>query len=186
MINLAKTLNNDATMISLAQIFVQQPRNSPNSQAVPYCQSAPQNSELNGLFQCQFQGSSQTTFVGGVAVGGSGTIPFGQTTPLSPAGSCPANPSGPITDGDQLNQITQNPGVAGSTGSSATSSNSTGASTGASASSAGATTGKSSTGTSDNSGAGAAAAAAGASVSSAAPSAASSAASTGSSSTSSS
>ena len=62
MIDLAKTLNNDPDMITLAQIFAQQPRNTvrpirgdffPNvvlisklqrtSQAVPYCQQAPAN-----------------------------------------------------------------------------------------------------------------------------------------------
>jgi len=113
MVSLAKTLNNNAQMISLAQIFVQQPRNSPNSQAVPYCETAPQNSELDGFFQCQFQGSDQTTFVGGVAVGGTATIPFGQTTPLSPAGSCPANPSGPVANGVQLNTLVTSPGTPG-------------------------------------------------------------------------
>ncbi|KAG6910043.1 hypothetical protein DXG01_013767 [Tephrocybe rancida] len=111
MIDLAKQLKNDAEMIRLTQIFVQQPRNTPSSESVPYCQQAPKNAELNGLFQCQFAGAKPTTFVGGVAVGQAGTIPFGRTTPLSPAGSCPANPSGPITDGSQLVDIVQNPGV---------------------------------------------------------------------------
>ncbi|KAI6010761.1 hypothetical protein F5J12DRAFT_821573 [Pisolithus orientalis] len=113
MIDLAKTLNNNANMIELAQIFVQQPRNSPTAQSVPYCQSAPRNAELSGLFQCQFQGDNPQTFVGGIAVGGSGTIPFGMNAPVSPAGSCPAHPSGPIPDGSQLVGITQNPGVGG-------------------------------------------------------------------------
>ncbi|KAL4078839.1 hypothetical protein V8B97DRAFT_1864948 [Scleroderma yunnanense] len=114
MIDFAKTLNNNADMIKFAQIFAQQPRNSPTSQSVPYCQSAPRNAELNGLFQCQFQGDNPTTFVGGTPVGQSGTIPFGKNAPVSPAGSCPANPSGPIPDGSQLVDITQNPGVGGS------------------------------------------------------------------------
>ncbi|KIM62460.1 hypothetical protein SCLCIDRAFT_1215043 [Scleroderma citrinum Foug A] len=114
MIDFAKTLNNNADMIKFAQIFAQQPRNSPTSQSVPYCQSAPHNPELNGLFQCQFQGDNPTTFVGGIPVGQSGTIPFGMNAPVSPAGSCPANPSGPIPDGSQLVSITQNPGVGGS------------------------------------------------------------------------
>ncbi|TFK39998.1 hypothetical protein BDQ12DRAFT_698039 [Crucibulum laeve] len=111
MINLAKTLNNDAQMIKLAQIFAQQPRNTPTSQSVLYCQQAPKNTELNGLFQCQFAGANPTTFVGGVAVGQPGTIPFGLNAPLSPAGSCPANPNGPVPDGQQLVDITQNPGA---------------------------------------------------------------------------
>ncbi|KIJ65151.1 hypothetical protein HYDPIDRAFT_89084 [Hydnomerulius pinastri MD-312] len=122
MIDLAKTLNNDPDTIKFAQIFAQQPRNSPTSQSVPYCQSAPRNAELNGLYQCQFQGDDPKTFVGGIAVGGNGTIPFGMSAPLSPAGSCPANPSGPIADGTQLVDLTQNPGVAAG--------NSTGTSTG--------------------------------------------------------
>ncbi|KAE9383550.1 hypothetical protein BT96DRAFT_1009042 [Gymnopus androsaceus JB14] len=46
----------------------------------------------------------RTTFVGGVAVGGTAMIPFGQTTPLNPAGSCPANPTGLIANGVQLYQ----------------------------------------------------------------------------------
>jgi len=58
MIDLAKQLNNDPTMIRLTQIFVQQPRNSPDSLSVQYCQQAPKNAELNGLFQCQFQGAT--------------------------------------------------------------------------------------------------------------------------------
>ncbi|KAG0694588.1 hypothetical protein DFH29DRAFT_859506 [Suillus ampliporus] len=129
MVDLAKTLNSNADMIKFAQIFAQQPRNSPTSQSVPYCQSAPRNAELNGLFQCQFQGDSPTTFVGGIAVGGNGTIPFGMSAPVNPAGSCPANPSGPIVDGSQLVDITQNPGVGGTTGSNTTTGGSTNTST---------------------------------------------------------
>ena len=79
--------------------------------AVPYCQSAPKNAELDGLFQCQFEGASQKTFVGGLALGAAGTIPFGHTQPLSPLGSCAAHPDGPIADGTQLTDITQNPGL---------------------------------------------------------------------------
>ncbi|KAG6866557.1 hypothetical protein C0991_002042 [Blastosporella zonata] len=111
MIDLAKQLNSDADMIRLTQIFVQQPRNTPSSESVQYCEQAPQNAELNGLFQCQYQGANPTTFVGGVAVGQAGTIPFGMTAPLSPAGSCPAHPSGPIADGSQLIDIVSDPGV---------------------------------------------------------------------------
>jgi len=114
MIDLAKTLNNDPTMIRLAQVFAQQPRNTPSSLSVPYCQQAPKNSELNGLFQCQFQGANPTSFVGGVAVGQPGTLPLGHSTSLSPPGSCPAHTSGPIPDGSQLVDITQDPGVGSS------------------------------------------------------------------------
>ena len=111
MIDLAKLLNNDPDMIRLTHIFVQQPRNSPDSLSVPYCEQAPKNPELNGLFQCQFQGANLALGTGNVAVGGSGTIPFGQSSPLSPPGSCPANPAGPIAPGSQLTDITNDPGV---------------------------------------------------------------------------
>lgn len=110
MIDLAKQLNNDATMIQLTQIFMQQARNSPNSLSVPYCDQAPKNSELNGLFQCQFQGVS-TTFVGNLQPGAAGTIPFGLSSPVNPPRSCPAHTSGGIPDGSQLISITQDPGV---------------------------------------------------------------------------
>ncbi|KAG2346733.1 hypothetical protein BDR05DRAFT_906286 [Suillus weaverae] len=129
MVDLAKTLSSNADMIKFAQIFAQQPRNSPTSLSVPYCQSAPRNAELNGLFQCQFQGDNPTTFVGGIAVGGNGTIPFGMSAPVNPAGSCPANPSGPIADGSQLVDLTQNPGVGGTTTSKNTTSGSNSTST---------------------------------------------------------
>ncbi|KAF9648883.1 proline-rich protein [Thelephora ganbajun] len=113
MIDLAKQLNNDAQMIRLAQIFRQQPRNTPSSESVQYCQQPPRNPELSGLFQCQFAGAKTQTFVGGVPVGSPGTIPFGLSSPVNPAGSCPASPNGPIPDGQQLVDITQNPGSGG-------------------------------------------------------------------------
>ena len=65
------------------------------------------------MFQCQFASAKTQTFVGGVTVGNPGTIPFGLSSPLNPAGSCPANPNGPIPDGQQLVDITQNPGPGG-------------------------------------------------------------------------
>ncbi|KAJ1300426.1 hypothetical protein OPQ81_005246 [Rhizoctonia solani] len=109
MITLAKSLNNDSEMIRLAQIFRQQPRNAPDSLASLYCQTAPKNKELNGLFQCQFAGVKQDTFTGNVKSGSAGTIPLGGTAP-NPAGSCPAHPDGPVDDGKQLNTLVQNPG----------------------------------------------------------------------------
>jgi hypothetical protein len=105
---------NSQEMIALAQVFCQQPRNSPNSVSVPYCQQAPKNPELNGLYQCQFKGDNPKVFVGGLAVGAPGTIPFGMTSPLNPPGSCPANPGGPIADGTQLTDITTVPFASGS------------------------------------------------------------------------
>jgi hypothetical protein len=101
MIDLARTLANNAEMIRLTQIFRQQPRNAPDSLSVLYCQNAPRNQELAGLFQCQFQGVNDNVFTGQVALGAPGTIPFGQGA-LSPPGSCPANPGGKIADGTQL------------------------------------------------------------------------------------
>ena len=96
--------------------FVRFVNYQPTAQSVPYCQKAPRNAELNGLFQCQFQGDNPKVFVGGIAVGGPGTIPFGQNAPLSPPGSCPAHTSGPITDGTQLSDLTTSPGNAGVAG----------------------------------------------------------------------
>lgn len=116
MITLAKTLNNDADMIRLAQIFRQQPRNAPDSLASLYCQTAPQNDELNGLFQCQFAGVKQDTFTGNVKAGAAGTVPLGLDS-LNPAGSCPANPDGPVADGQQLNKLVQSPGTGNGGGS---------------------------------------------------------------------
>ncbi|ETW80213.1 hypothetical protein HETIRDRAFT_428372 [Heterobasidion irregulare TC 32-1] len=118
MIDLAKQLNSDADMIKFAQIFAQQPRNTPTSQSVPYCQTAPKNAELNGLYQCQFAGANPKTFVGGTAVGGAGTVPLGMSAPLSPAGSCPAHPAGPIADGTQLADQVSSSGAGSSAGSS--------------------------------------------------------------------
>jgi len=109
MIDLAHQLKSNAKMIQLTQIFMQQPRNSPNSVGMPYCDTAPKNSELLGYFQCQFQGSNLSTFSNGEKAGGPNTLPF-QHTALNPPGSCPAHPQGPIPDGQQLVDITQNPG----------------------------------------------------------------------------
>ncbi|KIJ51189.1 hypothetical protein M422DRAFT_43765 [Sphaerobolus stellatus SS14] len=91
MIDLAKTLNNDPDMIRLAQIFVQQPRNASDSLQVPYCQTAPRNAELNGIFHCQFQG----------------TVVNGKF-------SCRPALNTPVTDGVQLNTLVTSPGTAGS------------------------------------------------------------------------
>jgi len=114
MIDLAKTLSNNSQLIALTQIFTEQPRNSPDSLSIPYCQQAPRNAELNGLFQCQFQSVNPTVFVGNLQVGAPGTIPFGLTSAVSPPGSCPAHTAGGIADGTQLVDITQDPGVGSS------------------------------------------------------------------------
>ncbi|KAF8523523.1 hypothetical protein BU17DRAFT_63807 [Hysterangium stoloniferum] len=105
MVSLAKTLNNDPDMISLAQIFVQQPRNAPDSLQVPYCQTAPKNPELNGFFHCQFQG---TVASGKFSGDQTGNLPLGVSA-VNPPGSCPALNT-PVTDGQQLNSIVSNPG----------------------------------------------------------------------------
>lgn len=106
MIDLAKQLNNDADMIRLTQIFVQQPRNAPDSLQVPYCQVAPKNAELNGFFHCQFAGSDFTKFSGDQT----GNLPLGLTA-VNPPGSCPAKTDGPVPDGVQLNTLVQSPGI---------------------------------------------------------------------------
>ncbi|KAG5641750.1 hypothetical protein DXG03_004295 [Asterophora parasitica] len=108
MVSLAKTLSNDAEMIRLAQLYVQQPRNAPDSLQVPYCQQAPKNAELNGLFHCQFAGSNFSRFSGDQT----GNLPLGVAA-LNPAGSCPAKPDGPVPDGVQLNTLVQNPRAGG-------------------------------------------------------------------------
>ncbi|TFK55737.1 hypothetical protein OE88DRAFT_1652184 [Heliocybe sulcata] len=141
MIDLAKQLNNDADMIRLAQIFVQQPRNAPDSLQVPYCQSAPKNEELNGLFHCQFAGSDFTKFSGDQT----GNVPLGLTA-VNPAGSCPAKTDGPVPDGVQLNTLVTSPGAAeggsgsGSSSGSSSSSSSTSSASAESCTSAAATT----------------------------------------------
>ncbi|KAF9043858.1 hypothetical protein BDZ89DRAFT_219438 [Hymenopellis radicata] len=106
MIDLAKTLNNDSEMIRLTQLFVQQPRNAPDSLQVPYCQTAPKNAELDGLFHCQFAGSNFSQFSGDQT----GNVPLGLQE-VNPAGSCPAKTDGPVPDGVQLNTLVQDPGV---------------------------------------------------------------------------
>jgi len=114
LISFAKQQENSAEMIRLAQIFCQQPRNSPNSVSIPYCQQPPSNPELKGLFQCQFIGNNPNVFVGNVKLGAPGTIPLGRTSPPSPLGSCPAHPEGGIEDGIQLSSITTTPIASGS------------------------------------------------------------------------
>ncbi|KAF8151346.1 hypothetical protein B0H34DRAFT_727266 [Crassisporium funariophilum] len=110
MIDLAKQLGNDSEMIRLAQLFVQQPRNSATKLQVPYCQVAPRNMELNGLFHCQFASSDFTRFSGDQT----GNVPLGLNS-LNPAGSCPAKTDGPVPDGEELNALTQDPGSPGTT-----------------------------------------------------------------------
>jgi len=105
MIDLAKTLNNNADMIRLAQIFVQQPRNAPDGLQVPYCQTAPKNAELNGLFHCQFAGSDFTKFSGDQT----GNLPLGVSA-VNPPGSCPAL-NHPVPDGVQLDSLVSSPGT---------------------------------------------------------------------------
>ena len=133
LVELSKQLNS-TEMVVHAQIFAQQARNSvgpipltqwifilnkyfsiqPNSVYIPYCQKPPRNSELEGLFPCQFAGSNPNVFAGNLAVGEPGTIPLGKTAPLSPPGSCPAHPQGPIADGTQLSDIATTPFAPGS------------------------------------------------------------------------
>jgi len=111
MINLAHRLGSPQNLITYTQIYVQQPRNSDDNLSIPYCQKAPANAELQGLFQCQFAGSNCTKFAGGLNLGSKGTMPFGFTGPLHPLGGCPAHPGGPIADGAQLTDLTNDPGL---------------------------------------------------------------------------
>ncbi|KAF8315891.1 hypothetical protein DL93DRAFT_2135498 [Clavulina sp. PMI_390] len=111
MIGLAHNLGTQANMITLTQIFVQQPRDTTGSLSTPYCQRAPASSELQGLYQCQFHTVSHTWFAGGLKIGSKGTIPFGLVNAVNPAGGCPAHQNGPIPDGIQLSDITTNPGL---------------------------------------------------------------------------
>ncbi|TDL29183.1 hypothetical protein BD410DRAFT_709431 [Rickenella mellea] len=106
MVDLSKTLKNNTDMIRLAQLFVQQPRNAPEKLQVPYCQKAPKNKELNGLFHCQFSGSDFTKFSGDQT----GNLPLGVKA-VNPPGSCPAKKDGPVPDGVQLNTLVTDPGV---------------------------------------------------------------------------
>ncbi|KAF8900092.1 hypothetical protein CPB85DRAFT_1439692 [Mucidula mucida] len=110
MIDLAKSLGGDAEMIRLAQLFVQQPRNAPDSLQVPYCQTAPKNAELNGLFHCH---GDQT-----------GNVPLGLTE-VNPAGSCPAKTDGPVPDGVQLNTLVDDPGAGAASSGTASNGNGT-------------------------------------------------------------
>lgn len=152
MIDLAKTLNNNAEMIRLTQLFVQQPRNAPDSLQVPYCQTAPKNAELNGLFHCQFQGTVKNGFSGDQT----GNTPLGGVA-VNPIGSCPAKQDGPVPDGVQLNTLVQNPGVGSSSGTSSgassnnSSSTSTAATAAATSASSSASTGSSSSGSAGSS-----------------------------------
>lgn len=54
------------------------------------------SSQLIGLYPCQFASNVNQTD------GDPGALPFGVTTPVSPPGSCPVHPGGPIEDGTQL------------------------------------------------------------------------------------
>lgn len=86
MINLAHNLGSPSDLITLTQLFVQQPRDSNDAFSVPYCQTAPKNSELQGLYQCQFKSLSSQKFTGGLKVGTKGTIPYGLVNAVTPAG----------------------------------------------------------------------------------------------------
>ncbi|KAG6900205.1 hypothetical protein C0993_001470 [Termitomyces sp. T159_Od127] len=65
---------------------------------------APKNQELNGLFHCQFAGSDFTKFSGDQT----GNVPLGLSA-VTPPGSCPAKPDGPVPDGVQLNTLVTSP-----------------------------------------------------------------------------
>jgi hypothetical protein len=88
----------------------------PDSLQVPYCQTAPKNAELNGLFHCQFASSDFTKFSGDQT----GNLPLGVSA-VTPPGSCPAKTDGPVPDGVQLNTLVTDPGVPAAGGAAAAS-----------------------------------------------------------------
>ena len=123
MVDVSKALGNNSTdLITLVQVWRQQPRDSKGGLSVLYCQQQPRNTELTGLFQCQFDGTDKNTFTGNIAAGQSaflfvptrickrtdfmsfldGTIPLGLDKAVDPAGSCPSHPDGPIPAGQHL------------------------------------------------------------------------------------
>jgi len=112
MVDLAKKISKggqpDPDMIRLAQIFIQQPRNTPDNKMVPYCQTPPRNAELAGYYQCQFASPAKSGVYSGDKTA---TTPLGLGAPVSPAGSCPAYPSGPVPNGKQLVDLVKVPGT---------------------------------------------------------------------------
>ena len=115
-INHAKSLNHDSTMISLAQVFIHQLHNFLNRFSVNYCHQQLKNMEVNQLLQCQCRGVDSTTFTGNINVGGQGTILMGSSGHLNPPGSCKAHPWRGIADGTQLGVLTQDPGLGNTVG----------------------------------------------------------------------
>ncbi|KAI9508975.1 hypothetical protein F5148DRAFT_1283448 [Russula earlei] len=105
MIDVAKTLKSNPDMIRLAQIFVQQPRDAADGLQVPHCQKGPRNTELHGLYHCQFASSDFTKFSGDQK----GNLPP-NITAVNPPGSCPALNS-PVPDGVQLYTLVSSPGA---------------------------------------------------------------------------
>lgn len=107
MLNFTKSLPNQAQLLHLTRIYAQQPRSSPDGRAVLYCQQAPINTELSGLYHCQSADYDLTRFTGGIAVGARGTVPFGLTSAVTPPGSCPDH-SGPVPSGAYLQDPSSN------------------------------------------------------------------------------
>ncbi|KIM30462.1 hypothetical protein M408DRAFT_285970 [Serendipita vermifera MAFF 305830] len=101
MIDFAKTLTNNTALISQTRIYAQQPRSSADGMAVLYCQDAPTSTELSGVYPCQSAEFDLTKFTGSVTVGAAGTIPFGLTAAVNPAGSCPDRDT-PVPAGEFL------------------------------------------------------------------------------------
>jgi hypothetical protein len=101
MLDFAKSLPNNATLVHLTGIYAQQPPSSSDGRAVLYCQNPPINTELRGVYHCQSADYDLTTFTGGVAIGAVGTIPYGLRAAVTPPGSCPDH-SGPVPSGAYL------------------------------------------------------------------------------------
>ena len=101
MIKFAKTLSNSTELVGLTRVFAQQPRSSADGLSVLYCQDPPIATELRGLYACQSADYDLTKFTGSVAIGSAGTMPYGLTAAVTPAGSCPDH-SGPVPSGEYL------------------------------------------------------------------------------------
>jgi len=107
MMDLAHSIPNNTKLVHLTEIYAQQPRSSPDGRAVLYCQNPPRHTELRGLYPCQYAEYDLTRFTGGLAIGARGTIPYGLSAPVNPAGSCPDH-SGPVPSGSYLQDPSSN------------------------------------------------------------------------------
>lgn len=107
MIDLSKSLEN-LEMVRLAQLFVQQPLPTLHGLPLPYCQEQPRNTELQGLYSCQFEGSILNLKARVKEHGCLHPAPNVDVHVPSPRGSCPAL-ARPLPNGYLLHALTSNP-----------------------------------------------------------------------------